>query len=951
MRLLFRIVLVTVFLPFLACITGSDDAKQDLVREAVVSPHYPLKLGPAGSRYLVDQDGVPFLWVGDSAWSLAVQLSLADAQTYLDDRQAKGFDVVLVNLIEHQFAKNAPANIFGEAPFTGRPFATPNDAYFARVDAIVQAAATRGMAVLLDPLYLGFQCGGEGWCAEVTAATTAEMRSWGQYVGTRYGAFDNVMWIIGGDADPTPVVANVREFVAGILDVDTRHLITAHVEPESYATTHWGNDAWLNINDVYTYSPTLYQTAQTAYQYAPTMPFFLVESAYENEHSSTPQSLRAQAYWTMLMGGMGQNFGNCPIWHFDATSSFCAVSGWKTALASAGASSMQYLAQLFGARPWYTLVPDSQHAALTAGYGTFGSATYVVAAHASDGATIIAYVPSSATVTIDFSKISGTTANVWWFNPSDGTAISAGTHATNGTQAFTSPSASDWVLVVDDAARGWAAPGPIAPPSDTVVTFEDQVDNAVLSQYGGITWGTGAGGWRVWDGGSVYTKNAFVNSTSRSEVTATFTLPANKVLKSLKLAAGSGKAVKSVKLSSAGNADLAFTDINGTYKTKTTGWTTASSAVTVKITCTTTDGASDVTFDDITYGVASGATGGTDAGTDSGSGGGTDAGTDTGTDTGGPPPNQPPTVATAASATPPTGKTTTLSVLGADDGGEAALTYTWSSTGVTFAPNGTNAAKSSVATFPAAGSYHLVVTIKDAGGLTATSAVDVSASQTITTVSVTPASASVVTNATQQFSATGKDQFGATMSPPPTWSWSASGGGTISTTGLFTAGTVAGGPFTITASAGVSGTASVNVSGVVDTTVTFEDQADNALLRTYGGITWSTSPAWNVWAGGATYTKVAFVNDLSKTAVSATFTLPAGDVLKSMRMAVGSGGSATITLASPGNTTRSYSIGGSYTTASLGWTASAPTVTVTITCATTDGASDVAFDNIVYGVP
>src|SRR5262249_3157154 len=46
-----------------------------------------------------------------------------------------------------------------------------------------------------------------------------------------------------------------------------------------------------------------------------------------------------------------------------------------------------------------------------------------------------------------------------------------------------------------------------------------------------------------------------------------------------------------------------------------------------------------------------------------------------------PPPtgNQPPTVATAAAATPNpvTGTTTNLSVLGADDGGEANLRYTW----------------------------------------------------------------------------------------------------------------------------------------------------------------------------------------------------------------------------------------------------------------------------------
>ncbi len=68
----------------------------------------------------------------------------------------------------------------------------------------------------------------------------------------------------------------------------------------------------------------------------------------------------------------------------------------------------------------------------------------------------------------------------------------------------------------------------------------------------------------------------------------------------------------------------------------------------------------------------------------------------------------------------------TLAVMGADDGGEAALTYTWSATGpgtVSFSENGTNAAKSSIATFTKSGSYVLTVTITDSDKLTVVSSV------------------------------------------------------------------------------------------------------------------------------------------------------------------------------------------------------------------------------------
>ncbi len=94
---------------------------------------------------------------------------------------------------------------------------------------------------------------------------------------------------------------------------------------------------------------------------------------------------------------------------------------------------------------------------------------------------------------------------------------------------------------------------------------------------------------------------------------------------------------------------------------------------------------------------------------------------------------QVPTVATAASATPnpvSAGITSNVSVLGTDDGGEGDLSYTWGVQGsppsaVSFSVNGTNAAKNSVATFAANGTYELYVIIRDIGGQSAISNVTV----------------------------------------------------------------------------------------------------------------------------------------------------------------------------------------------------------------------------------
>ncbi|MCK6470111.1 MAG: tandem-95 repeat protein [Planctomycetes bacterium] len=83
----------------------------------------------------------------------------------------------------------------------------------------------------------------------------------------------------------------------------------------------------------------------------------------------------------------------------------------------------------------------------------------------------------------------------------------------------------------------------------------------------------------------------------------------------------------------------------------------------------------------------------------------------------------------------------------------------------------------------------------------------------LTTILLTPGSASVTAGSTQQFAAMAKDQYGANLSPQPAFTWAASGGGTINSAGLFTAGAAAGGPYTVTASAGgKNGQGSVTVT-------------------------------------------------------------------------------------------------------------------------------------------
>ena len=108
--------------------------------------------------------------------------------------------------------------------------------------------------------------------------------------------------------------------------------------------------------------------------------------------------------------------------------------------------------------------------------------------------------------------------------------------------------------------------------------------------------------------------------------------------------------------------------------------------------------------------------------------------------------------------------------------------------------------------------------------------------QTLTTITVSPSSASLNLNGTQSFSAVGYDQFGAALAVQPSFTWAtASGVGSIDGSGLYTAGTVAGSA-TITATSGaVVGGAAVTVTNAAPTVATPAAATPNPITGTYHG--------------------------------------------------------------------------------------------------------------------
>jgi Protein of unknown function (DUF4038)/Putative collagen-binding domain of a collagenase len=464
LRLLAAFVVLTVLGPGWVTAQVSDGP---LKVSGTSSFAYPLKVS-ANGRYLVDQNNIPFLIVGDAPQPLPVMISPSDAARYFDDREAHGFNSMWINVLcaspYFPYCRDDGSTYDGIRPFTGYiPGGTdtahydltkPNEAYFARVDQMLTLAKNHGMVVFLDPIETG------QWLSTLRNNGVAAAHAYGEYLGNRYQRFRNIIWFNGNDfgswQDPRND-AVVRAVAEGIKSMDPKQLQTLELLPP--AGSSFDDQTWVSIvslNGTYVYGPTYIQMSHS-YDQRPVAPTYLIEAHYDLERVGddygTPSVLRRQEYWTMLTGGKGQLYGNAYTWTF--------MPGWKFNLDTVGVSQLMIWHQFFSSLPWQNLVPDQAHTVVTAGLGTYGNlhtrtseSDFCTAARASDGSLAIAYMPTAREITVNMASLKGP-ASAEWFDPTNGTytTISGGPFANTGTRQFAPPGKngdgdSDWVLLL-----------------------------------------------------------------------------------------------------------------------------------------------------------------------------------------------------------------------------------------------------------------------------------------------------------------------------------------------------------------------------------------------------------------------------------------------------------------------------------------------------------------------
>ncbi len=423
----------------------------------------------ANRRFLVREDGKPFFYLGDTAWELFHRCTRADALHYLQDRAAKHYTVIQAVALA-EFGGLTEPNTNGDLPLHDNDPTRINEAYFQYVDEIVSAAESLGLTIGMLPTW------GDKWNKKWGQGpeifTPENARIYGRTLGERYRNSD-LIWILGGDrpVETDSHRAIIENMAHGLREGDKgEHLITFHPTGGSTSSQNFHGAEWLDFNmwqSGHGRNSENYTGMKSDYEKSPVKPCMDAEPGYEDHPADfnlnngylDDYDNRKAAYWSLFAGAHGHTYGCHPIWQYfqpGRAAITVARRAWQEALRLPGAGQMQYARALLESRPFLTRIPDQKLITSEVGTGT----DHVQATRDTAGSYAFIYVPSGKPVGVALEHLSAKTLRASWYDPRTGVAQTIGEFPAKGAHTFTPPSGGpDWVLVLDDTAKQYPAPG------------------------------------------------------------------------------------------------------------------------------------------------------------------------------------------------------------------------------------------------------------------------------------------------------------------------------------------------------------------------------------------------------------------------------------------------------------------------------------------------------------
>ena len=437
------------------------------------------------NRYLVDREGEPFFWLGGTSWGMSEWLTREDVDFYLDNRMEKGFNLVQVCLFwgkreedPIRFTTN-PVNAYGHKAFVevdGKPDPmqpwlvsggapqNPND-YWDHVDYILQAAADRNLILAILPVWGRRYVNDTHPPYSEQVFSIPAMRSYGEFLGERYKAFPNLVWVLGGDVQADAggsYLGHYRAMAEGIIKGITGDtvrwnegspiwdyaLMTYHPDgsPMRNSSRWFHNDPWLDFNMIETHRSRdkVYAAVQQDYELRdPVKPTVQGEPDYEGTRPNMVTAgihIRRQALQSYFAGAAGftyggkiDQYGNGPLWS--------PYNNWKKMLDMEGARSMTNIKSFCLENGWPSWTPV--HDLLTSNEGE-GELQKVAVKNTKDRVYMI-YFPDNSKATLNLENHFPAVENIrmQWYNPASGEYSEANDRSVKNAEAGIAPP-EDW---------------------------------------------------------------------------------------------------------------------------------------------------------------------------------------------------------------------------------------------------------------------------------------------------------------------------------------------------------------------------------------------------------------------------------------------------------------------------------------------------------------------------
>lgn len=424
-------------------------------------------------RFLMNENGNPFFWLGDTGWLLFSKLTREESERYLENRAKNGFNVIQV-MVLHELKV---ANGYGDSALIGmdvsQPAETPGNLFeneyeydfWDHMDFVVDKAAEKGLYMALVPI----------WGSNVRSGKINREQAgfYAEWLAKRYSSKRNIIWLNGGDVKGSDST-EIWDIIGNNIQKNAaEQLITFHPFGRTQSSWWFHNSPWLDFNMVQSghrrydqddselgYGQDNWKYIRDDYNLLPAKPTIDGEPSYEGIpqglHDTTQplwnnNDVRRYAYWSVFAGAFGFTYGNNAVMQMnkpgDKNPAYGAKDFWYNAMDAPGAAEMIHLKNLMLSKSFFDRVPDQSLIASKNGE----KYDFLVATRGKNYALI--YTFSGQNMEIATAKIKGAQITASWFNPRNGDFTKIGIFENAGILTFEPPGeiqdGNDWVLVLE----------------------------------------------------------------------------------------------------------------------------------------------------------------------------------------------------------------------------------------------------------------------------------------------------------------------------------------------------------------------------------------------------------------------------------------------------------------------------------------------------------------------